>query len=616
MSQIKALCPQPGPGDQPCRWLDPAPRLALRACGSGMGAPLGQEQPLALVAGLLLSLLAPAGNSAPVTSEDVALLGQESEAIRCFSRSFEDLTCFWEEAEPGNQTYRFYYAYGREPDRECALTTQRLSGRGRRHVCIFPSHAVRLFTQLRLHLRDPASNQSTFSRHVAVDTVGLIAPPVNIKASWTGAAGELRVSWEPPATPYSEFFIYEICYCIVGSTEPPFRKQVDNSRACVLSPLQPGAKYHMRIRTKPDGLSLDGFWGPWSPAVAAETPHSSGEIGLRCFTPDLQWLRCEWAWDPADSRSSHSLFYRPQGSQAASSAHQPPPDPPGQRQRRAAQAAVGPTPGAPGRAPRVSDPLRTGEQPGLEGPADPACSQQRDPGPARWPPLPPAGASQAQWAAAPGLLERLVRAHRGDSSWSSNVKRKLWPPAPDLHRVLATFLAEGSKQQQAIPAFYNKPCEDVIRPCLLEVLSESPPEPPLQKAGSPPGPEDAEAPAGSSLQQDYMVLQPSSPAGSRYENEYLDSREEGADPYLWGLAVLLPHVPGAHSEHQQDRAETQHRPLVPSTLQYAHTPRGGPVGSADEDWTRPRPGKLPTPTTHISNQSYLLMSSWDQQPCL
>ncbi|XP_075770698.1 thrombopoietin receptor isoform X5 [Pelodiscus sinensis] len=566
----------------------------------------------------------------------------------------------------------------------------------------------------------PASGrrQSLGTRPTAstTPTAGLIAPPVNIKASWTGAAGELRVSWEPPATPYSEFFIYEICYCIVGSTEPPFRKQVDNSRACVLSPLQPGAKYHMRIRTKPDGLSLDGFWGPWSPAVAAETPHSSGEIGLRCFTPDLQWLRCEWAWDPADSRSSHSLFYRPQGSQAASR---------GQAWQWCQERSAGP-PGT----------WACSFQPGnhsdifilvnvSRGPLEPGLSYFG--GPFRMPQAvltsPPrilqanasGGRLRLQWApplehlaehlvyqiryalensldwkvlqiqhaassetldlrAGPRYLLQVRAKPNGQqlqgfwSAWSepivvtapgagrqatrepdalsvpgrvvlslsitllfcmallglrftcpsaySNVKRKLWPPAPDLHRVLATFLAEGSKQQQAIPAFYNKPCEDVIRPCLLEVLSESPPEPPLQKAGSPPGPEDAEAPAGSSLQQDYMVLQPSSPAGSRYENEYLDSREEGADPYLWGLAVLLPHVPGAHSEHQQDRAETQHRPLVPSTLQYAHTPRGGPVGSADEDWTRPRPGKLPTPTTHISNQSYLLMSSWDQQPCL
>uniref|UniRef100_A0A8C3T8M2 MPL proto-oncogene, thrombopoietin receptor n=1 Tax=Chelydra serpentina TaxID=8475 RepID=A0A8C3T8M2_CHESE len=242
-------------------------------------------------------------------------LNKVSETIRCFSRSFEDLTCFWEEeeeAERGNHTYRFYYTYSGERAKQCVLGVQRRSSGGRRYVCIFPSsHEVRLFTQLCIRVLDTSSNQTKYSREVAVETVGLIAPPVNITATWTGAAGELQVRWEPPATEYTELFIYEILYCIVGSMEPPHRVRLCSSchcrltRACVLHTLQPGAKYHIRIRTKPDGLSLDGFWGPCSLALSCP-----GEIGLRCFTPDLQWVRCEWTWDPADSNSSHSLFYR------------------------------------------------------------------------------------------------------------------------------------------------------------------------------------------------------------------------------------------------------------------------------------------------------------------
>uniref|UniRef100_A0A8C3F751 MPL proto-onco, thrombopoietin receptor n=1 Tax=Chrysemys picta bellii TaxID=8478 RepID=A0A8C3F751_CHRPI len=267
------------------------------------------------------SSLSPSPLNSSLLHADVALLREVSETIRCFSRSFEDLTCFWdeEEAEHGNHTYRFYYTYNGEKAKECVLAVQRRSGGGRRYVCVFPSsHEVRLFAQLCIRVLDTPSNQTKYSREVAVEKVGLIAPPVNITATWTGAAGELQVSWEPPATEYTEFFIYEILYCIVGSMEPPrqsfggvlleartvyvvveaaptfssspslvplLQKQVRSTRACVLHTLQPGAKYHIRIRTKPDGLSLDGFWGPWSQAVAAETP----QIGLRCFTSDLQW---------------------------------------------------------------------------------------------------------------------------------------------------------------------------------------------------------------------------------------------------------------------------------------------------------------------------------------
>ncbi|XP_050817098.1 thrombopoietin receptor isoform X5 [Gopherus flavomarginatus] len=563
-----------------------------------------------------------------------------------------------------------------------------------------------------------------------VTSEGLIAPPVNITVTWTGRARELQVSWEPPATEYTELFIYEILYCIVGSMESPCRKQVHSTRACVLRPLQHGAKYHIRIRTKPDGLSLDGFWGPWSQAVAAETPHSSGEIGLRCFTSDLQWVQCEWTWDSADSNSSHSLFYRSQGSSDASR---------GQAWQRCQEHRL-----------RPQNTHACTFQPRNDsdifilvnisrGHPEPALSYFREPFRMHQAVLtsPPrilqanisGGQLRLQWAppeeelaeymvyqirysvensldwkvlqiqhaansetldlrAGPCYLLQVRAKPNGQqlqgfwSAWSetivveapsgagskdtgepdaftasfsvpgwiilsltitllffvgllglrcsfpsaySSVKRKLWPPAPDLHRVLGTFLTD-SKQQQANTSFYNKPLEDVILPCLLEVLSErkgaeTPPEPTLLKTACPgsaipEGPEDEDASNLSSPHQDYMVLHPSSPTGSRYENEYLDNRGEGDDIYLRGLAVLLLHVPDAHSELQQNRAEIQYNPQVPSCLQAEHVPLGGPVDSEEEDWECPCSGKQSMSTTDISNQSYLLMRSWEQQPFL
>ncbi|KAM6066265.1 thrombopoietin receptor isoform 6-T6 [Chlamydotis macqueenii] len=135
----------------------------------------------------------------------------------------------------------------------------------------------------------------------------------------------------------------------------------------VLRDLSPGVRYHIHVRSKPDGTSMDGVWGPWSQAVAAETPRSSGErpspspgcqaqrggtrawccegwgswgrlrgpggssplpalaltcpgdIGLHCSTPDLRHVRCEWSWDPAEPHCSHQLFYRPPPSGAGTS---------------------------------------------------------------------------------------------------------------------------------------------------------------------------------------------------------------------------------------------------------------------------------------------------------
>ncbi|XP_018422106.1 PREDICTED: thrombopoietin receptor [Nanorana parkeri] len=54
----------------------------------------------------------------------------------------------------------------------------------------------------------------------------------------------------------------------------------------------------------------------------------------------------------------------------------------------------------------------------------------------------------------------------------SKLKNKLWPPVPNLHRVLDTFLTEIQKQYQPNSAFYEKTHEDVPQPSCLEILSE------------------------------------------------------------------------------------------------------------------------------------------------
>ncbi|KAM3654439.1 LOW QUALITY PROTEIN: thrombopoietin receptor-like [Ammospiza maritima maritima] len=96
------------------------------------------------------------------------------------------------------------------------------------------------------------------------------------------------------------------------SLAPLLQRLVQANTWVVLRGLEPGVRYHIyQLRSKPDGTSMDGVWGPWSQALAAETPHSSGDIGLCCRTPDLRHVRCEWSWDPAEPHSSHQLLYRP-----------------------------------------------------------------------------------------------------------------------------------------------------------------------------------------------------------------------------------------------------------------------------------------------------------------
>ncbi|XP_029815631.1 thrombopoietin receptor, partial [Manacus vitellinus] len=304
---------------------------------------------LSLIPAILLSLCSPSPAPEPVTSQDAALLAGVSEDILCFSRSFEDLTCFWnEEEEATSGMCHFYYWYSRDMPTACVVSTWHRGAGGKRHVCVFPSQDVRLFTQLHLRVLDATTNQTKYWRELSVDAVGLIAPPVNITARWAGAAGQLCVSWQPPLADYPNFFLYEVQCCPANSPGMPCSNtwntsgehpgdpsiqstvstQTPRARAAtafpgvgqglvqantwvVLQDLQPGVRYHIQVRSKPDGTSMDGVWGPWSQSVAAETPRSSGDIGLCCSTPDLQNVRCEWTWDPAEPRSSHQLFYRP-----------------------------------------------------------------------------------------------------------------------------------------------------------------------------------------------------------------------------------------------------------------------------------------------------------------
>ncbi|NWT03493.1 TPOR protein, partial [Mionectes macconnelli] len=316
--------------------------------GCRMAACLCWGWLLSLIPAILLSLRSPPSAPEPVTPQDAALLAMVSEDILCFSRSFEDLTCFWDEEEEEEATSGMCHFYYWDMPTACVVSTWHRGAGGKRHVCVFPSQDVRLFTQLHLRVLDATTNHTKYRRELSVDAVGLIAPPVNISAHWAGAAGQLCVSWQPPLADYPSFFLYEVQCCPASSPGMPcsttrnpsgehpgdpsiqstISTQTPRAGAATASPgegqglvqantwvvlrdLRPGVRYHIQVRSKPDGTSMDGVWGPWSQAVAAETPRSSGDIGLRCSTPDLQNVRCEWTWDPAEPHSSHQLFYRP-----------------------------------------------------------------------------------------------------------------------------------------------------------------------------------------------------------------------------------------------------------------------------------------------------------------
>ncbi|XP_004266391.2 thrombopoietin receptor [Orcinus orca] len=309
---------------------------------------------------VVISCLLPAPqNLAQVTSQDASLLASDSESLNCFSRTFEDLTCFWDEEEAApSEIYQLLYAYPGEKPRACPLSSQRVLPFGTRYVCQFPAQdEVRLFSQLHLWVKNVFLNQNLTQRVLSVDSVGLPGPPSLIKATGGSQPGELQISWEVPAPEISEFLRHELRYgpkdprnstgptvTLLLSTEtccPALRRpnlapapdpspcaqpvmphqdvpeQSPTTReapsmtvkggSCLLSGLQPGNSYWLQLRSQPDGVSLRGSWGSWSLPVTVDLPGDAVEIGLQCFTLDLKNVTCQW--QQQDHASSQGFFY-------------------------------------------------------------------------------------------------------------------------------------------------------------------------------------------------------------------------------------------------------------------------------------------------------------------
>ncbi|XP_054067318.1 thrombopoietin receptor isoform X8 [Rissa tridactyla] len=381
-----------------------------------------------------------------------------------------------------------------------------------------------------------------------------------------------------------------------GSLSPLLQGLIQANTWVVLQDLQPGVRYHIQVRSKPDGTSMDGVWGPWSQAVAAETPRSSGDIGLCCSTPDLQHVRCKWIWDPTEPHSSHQLFYRPPLSGAGT-------------REDAWQQCEEVSVGAQGThtctfqpragsaisvlvnitrphalptlsyfkesfwlhqavltdAPQLVQAMVSQGQLSLEWlPPLEALAEQLDyqvryavENSHDWKVLQVPQASRKEVLdLRPGArYHAQVRAqpsgpwYRGSwSAWSepvmvdvtddagwiipsvtvvpllftgvllglrctfpslySNVKQKLWPPVPDLHRALGSFLHESSKHGQANSFYKQPPEEEAVLPCLLEVLPG-----PRGEAGPPPEPAAGRLSGTDIANQSYLLMNGWDPRG-------------------------------------------------------------------------------------------------------
>ncbi|XP_028749066.1 thrombopoietin receptor isoform X2 [Peromyscus leucopus] len=243
-------------------------------------------------------LLAPP-NQAQVTSQDVFLLALGTEPLNCFSQTFEDLTCFWDEEEAApSGTYQLLYAYPGEKPRACPLHSQSVPTLGTRYVCRFPAQdEVRLFFPLHLWLKNVFLNQTLTQRVLFVDSVETCCP-----ALWM--LNPVPVHGQPPCVQPT-----------VPQQHGPMRTSPTGEApsltvkggSCLISGLQPGSSYWLQLRSQPDGVSLRGSWGPWSFPVTVDLPGDAAAIGLQCFTLDLKKVICQWQHQ--DHTRSQAFFH-------------------------------------------------------------------------------------------------------------------------------------------------------------------------------------------------------------------------------------------------------------------------------------------------------------------
>ncbi|NWX81355.1 TPOR protein, partial [Alca torda] len=204
---------------------------------------------------------------------DAALLAGVPEDILCFSRSFEDLTCFWDEEEAASGMCHFYYWYSRDVPTVCTVSTWHHGAGGMRHVCVFPSQDVQLFTQLHLRVLDTTTNQTKYQRDLSVDAVRC-CPASSPDMSCSTALDRSGQHLADPSV-HPDVSTHAPMAGAAAASPGVGQGLIQANTWVVLQDLQPGVRYHIQVRSKPDGTSMDGVWGPWSLAVAAETPRSS-----------------------------------------------------------------------------------------------------------------------------------------------------------------------------------------------------------------------------------------------------------------------------------------------------------------------------------------------------
>nr|CAL90973.1 TPA: putative thrombopoietin receptor b [Danio rerio] len=113
---------------------------------------------------------------------------------KCFTRNLEDFTCFWD--APVEKSYDFLYIIeGLMEEKRCDVKQQTFKEKIL-NICTFPPSDVYLYVETHIRVIDKDTNTTIYSRAVSVEDQLLLYPPSNISLHPTEEVGQMLVKWK------------------------------------------------------------------------------------------------------------------------------------------------------------------------------------------------------------------------------------------------------------------------------------------------------------------------------------------------------------------------------------------------------------------------------------
>uniref|UniRef100_A0A8C6T6E7 Growth hormone/erythropoietin receptor ligand binding domain-containing protein n=1 Tax=Neogobius melanostomus TaxID=47308 RepID=A0A8C6T6E7_9GOBI len=209
--------------------------------------------------------------------------------------------------EDSDSAPEFYYTIDNPPRRtRCEIQVQRSDDEGFLHICSFPQSDIFLFDDIPLEVLDRAKNRSLYSRTVTVEDNIVQKPPSNISLIQNNNIGELLLSWQ---TECAFTLFYKIRFSSKSMNQTI--KQVHSKFKETLDGLVPGEEVKVQVSARcspsepPDtGANGHRLLRLWFHNLQVY------DILLTCATKDLLNVTCQWDSSVSNIEAGYTLFYK------------------------------------------------------------------------------------------------------------------------------------------------------------------------------------------------------------------------------------------------------------------------------------------------------------------